>query len=212
MSGTITGQPSKKRTFIGKQYKKAMTRIGLLSDTHGFLDPRVVEQFADVDELWHAGDIGSVGVLCSLRSLKPLKAVYGNADGFDVRRELNPGPKVIYSEDSTAEGAGAAEETPEGMLFFKTEGVKVLMTHIGGHPGRYTKNAAAAIKRLRPDIFVAGHSHILRVIYDKAANCLYLNPGACGHYGIHTKRTVLKFVIDGNDIKDMEIVELNPEK
>ncbi len=187
-----------------------MTRIGLMSDTHGFLDQRILDFFGDTDEVWHAGDIGSMDVLRSLRAFRPLRAVYGNADSFDIRRELNPAPRVAYSEEGSASSENAAaDQLPESMLFFKIEDVSILMTHIGGYPGKYSKNASTEIARLHPDIFVDGHSHILRVIYDNKNNCLHINPGACGHYGIHAKRTVVKFVIDGNDIKDMEIAELN---
>ena len=184
-----------------------MTRIGLMSDTHSFLDPRILEFFKDVDEVWHAGDIGSIEVLEALRKFKLLRAVYGNADGFDIRRELAQKARVVF--DAEKQMGVSSNDTPEEMSYFKVEGVNVLMTHIGGYPGKYSRNAAKEIKKLRPDIFVAGHSHILKVIYDKVNNCLHLNPGACGHYGIHVKRTVLKFEIDVKEIKNMEILELN---
>lgn len=186
-----------------------MTRIGLLSDTHGFLDERILAFFADVDEVWHAGDIGSMDVLMRLKAFKPLRAVYGNADGYDIRRDVAPGPRFVYEEDGAAK---AADELPDSFAHFTVEGVSVLMTHIGGHPGKYSAPARREIKRLRPGIFVAGHSHILRVIYDKEFGCLHMNPGACGHYGIHAKRTALRFVIDGKDIKDLEIIELDTDK
>ncbi len=189
-----------------------MTRIGLISDTHGYLDPRLLELLSDVDEVWHAGDIGSMAVLEQLRAFKPLRAVYGNADGQDIRQSVEPGARLAFSSDPEERTAAEEESKRRGMLSFKVEGVEILMTHIGGYPGKYSRTAAAAIKSERPQIFVAGHSHILRVMYDKVNDCLHLNPGACGHYGIHTKRTALRFAIDGTDIKEMEIIELNPEK
>lgn len=182
-----------------------MKRIGLLSDTHGYLDPRIMDFFDDADEIWHAGDIGSLTVLEELQAKKKTRAVYGNADSFDIRRALSPGPKVIFSEDGEEEDK---EKLPDGYLHFTVENVNVLMTHIGGYPGKYNRTAAQWIKKLHPTIFVAGHSHILKVMFDKANNCLHINPGACGHYGIHSKRTAVKFVIDGETIKDFDILEL----
>lgn len=188
-----------------------MTRIGLLSDTHGFLDDRLLDFFQGVDEVWHAGDIGSMDVLEKLKAFKPTRAVYGNADGYDIRRDVAPGPRFVYTDEADAQSL-PTDELPDSFMHFTVEGVSVLMTHIGGHPGKYSAAARREIKRLRPDIFVAGHSHILRVIYDKEFSCLHMNPGACGHYGIHAKRTALRFVIDGKDIKGLEIIELDPDK
>ncbi|MGN0029987.1 MAG: metallophosphoesterase family protein [Marinilabiliaceae bacterium] len=189
-----------------------MTRIGLLSDTHGFLDDRLFKFFSDVDEIWHAGDIGSIEVLDKLKEFRPTRAVYGNADCYDIRREVAPGPRFVYDENASGNGKSLAPTLPDSFAHFSVEGVSVLMTHIGGRPGKYTTPARKELTRLRPDIFVAGHTHILRVIYDKDFNCLHMNPGACGHYGIHSKRTALKFVIDGKEIKDMQIIELDPDK
>ena len=168
-----------------------MTRIGLLSDTHGLLDKRVLEHFKDVDEIWHAGDIGSAEVLQALREFKPTRAVYGNMDGGDVRYSLSE----FYR--------------------FRVEGVNVLMTHIGGYPGRYNpwlipmfeRNKAAAPDQ-RINLFVCGHSHILKVMYDKQWNFLTMNPGAAGKQGWQTVQTLLRFTIDGSEIRDLEVVEM----
>jgi putative phosphoesterase len=168
-----------------------MTRIGLLSDTHGLLDKRVLEHFKDVDEIWHAGDIGSAEVLQALREFKPTRAVYGNMDSGDVRYSLSE----FYR--------------------FRVEGVNVLMTHIGGYPGRYNpwlipmfqRNKAAAPDQ-RINLFVCGHSHILKVMYDKQWNFLTMNPGAAGKQGWQTVQTLLRFTIDGSEIRDLEVVEM----
>lgn len=167
-----------------------MTRIGLLSDTHGLLDKRVLEHFKDVDEIWHAGDIGSAEVLQALREFKPTRAVYGNMDSGDVRYSLSE----FYR--------------------FRVEGVNVLMTHIGGYPGRYNpwlipmfqRNKAAPDQRI--NLFVCGHSHILKVMYDKQWNFLTMNPGAAGKQGWQTVQTLLRFTIDGSEIRDLEVVEM----
>ncbi|MBR6116101.1 MAG: metallophosphoesterase family protein [Paludibacteraceae bacterium] len=168
-----------------------MTRIGLLSDTHGLLDKRILEHFKDVDEIWHAGDIGSAEVLQALREFKPTRAVYGNMDSGDVRYSLSE----FYR--------------------FRVEGVNVLMTHIGGYPGRYNpwlipmfqRNKAAAPDQ-RINLFVCGHSHILKVMYDKQWNFLTMNPGAAGKQGWQTVQTLLRFTIDGSEIRDLEVVEM----
>ena len=168
-----------------------MTRIGLLSDTHGLLDKRVLEHFKDVDEIWHAGDIGSAEVLQALREFKPTRAVYGNMDSGDVRYSLSE----FYR--------------------FRVEGVNVLMTHIGGYPGRYNpwlipmfqRNKAAAPDQ-RINLFVCGHSHILKVMYDKQWNFLTMNPGAAGKQGWQTVQTLLRFTIEGSEIRDLEVVEM----
>lgn len=173
-----------------------MTRIGLLSDTHSYLDPRILEYFRNVDEIWHCGDIGNEMVLRTLREFKPTRAVYGNMDGGDVRYTLDE----FYR--------------------FRVEDVQVLMTHIGGHPGKYNpwlmpmfrKSAEALASGEHPenriDLFVCGHSHILKVEYDKTWNFLTLNPGAAGLEGWQTVQTLLRFTIDGKEIKDMEVIEL----
>ena len=168
-----------------------MTRIGLLSDTHGLLDKRVLEHFKDVDEIWHAGDIGSAEVLQALREFKPTRAVYGNMDSGDVRYSLSE----FYR--------------------FRVEGVNVLMTHIGGYPGRYNpwlipmfqRNKAAAPDQ-RINLFVCGHSHILKVQYDSQFKFLTMNPGAAGKQGWQPCQTLLRFTIDGSRINDLEVIEL----
>lgn len=161
-----------------------MTRIGLLSDTHGYLDPRVLEHFACVDEIWHAGDIGSAMVLQHLREFKPTRAVYGNMDSGDVRYSLSE----FYR--------------------FRVEDVNVLMTHIGGYPGKYNPWLLPMFKKEIPQLFVCGHSHILKVQYDNTWQMLTMNPGAAGKQGWQTVQTLLRFVIDGSEIKDLEVIEL----
>lgn len=161
-----------------------MRRIGLLSDTHGLLDSRVLEHFASVDEIWHAGDIGTEDVLRRLREFKPTRAVYGNCDYGDVRQSLSE----FYR--------------------FKVEQVDVLMTHIGGYPGNYNPLARRMIQTEPPQLFVCGHSHILKVQYDPMFHMLCMNPGAAGKYGFHTVQTLLRFVIDKDQIKDLEVIEL----
>ena len=161
-----------------------MTHIGLLSDTHGLLDPRIFEHFKDVDEVWHAGDIGSLDVLLKLREFKPLRAVRGNADFGDVRYLLR---------DVEA---------------FRVENVDVLLTHIGYQSGLLVPGIRNIIDRQPVQLFVCGHSHILKVQYDKINRMLCMNPGAAGKYGIHTVQTLLRFVIDGTEISDLEVIEL----
>lgn len=161
-----------------------MKKIGLLSDTHGWWDEKYAEYFASCDEIWHAGDIGSVDVASRLAALRPLRAVYGNIDGYPVR-QMHP---------KTAR--------------FKVEDVSVMMTHIGGYPGRYDPSVRAELYETKPRLFVCGHSHILKVIFDKHLHCLCINPGAAGKSGFHLVRTLMRFVIDGSDIREMEIIEL----
>ena len=160
-----------------------MRRIGVISDTHGTFDEPLREFLKDVDEIWHAGDIGSLELADQIAAFKPLKAVYGNIDGGVTRR--------VLSEFNC----------------FECEGKKVLITHIGGYPRHYSPQAVARIQQLKPDIFVAGHSHILKVIFDPIYNLLHINPGAAGCYGFHKIRTAIRFTIDGTDIRDMEIGE-----
>ena len=160
-----------------------MRRIGVISDTHGTFDEPLREFLKDVDEIWHAGDIGSLELADQIAAFKPLKAVYGNIDGGVTRR--------VLSEFNC----------------FECEGKKVLITHIGGYPRHYSPQAVARIQQLKPDIFVAGHSHILKVIFDPIYNLLHINPGAAGTYGFHKIRTASRFTIDGTDIRDMEIGE-----
>jgi putative phosphoesterase len=161
-----------------------MTKIGLLSDTHGYLNPKCYEFFRDCDEIWHAGDIGNIQVADALSEFKTLKAVFGNIDGQDIR--------AVFKE----------------YLVFRVGQVKVLMMHIGGYPGHYSKAARELITRERPDLFVTGHSHILRVMYDQKLDCLHMNPGAAGKSGIHRSVTMIRFVIDQDQIKDLEVLDL----
>lgn len=160
-----------------------MTRIGLLSDTHGLLDKRVLEHFKDVDEIWHAGDIGSYELLQALREFKPTRAVFGNMDSGDVRYSLSE----FYR--------------------FRVEEVNVLMTHIGGYPGHYNPWLIPMFRKEPPDLFVCGHSHILKVQYDPEYKFLTMNPGAAGKQGWQPCQTLLRFTIDGKEIKDLEVIE-----
>lgn len=161
-----------------------MKRIGLLSDTHAWLDKRTLNFFKDCDEIWHAGDIGSYEIAQELSNFKPFRAVYGNIDGYPTRS--------VYPE----------------FLSFKCENVDVLMTHIGGYPGHYNPKALSKINIYKPRLFVCGHSHILKVIYDKTHQMLCMNPGAAGNQGFHQVRTALRFTINDNDIKDLEVLEI----
>ena len=160
-----------------------MKRIGLLSDTHGWLNPKVFDFFKDCDEIWHVGDIGSTDVARCLSSFKPLKAVYGNIDDYRIRQMF---PKI---------------------QIFTVENVKVMMTHIGGYPGHYEPGIKELIIKEKPNIFISGHSHILKVMNDKELNLLHINPGAAGNSGFHKVITMLRFQIDGSDIKNMELYE-----
>nr|WP_319397942.1 metallophosphoesterase family protein [uncultured Carboxylicivirga sp.] len=164
-----------------------MKRIGLLSDTHSYFDDRFKELFKDVDEIWHAGDLGDIKVLDEMKNFKPVKAVYGNIDGTNIRQELNE------------------------VLEFMCEEVPVYLIHIGGYPGKYERRVRAELIKKRPKLFISGHSHILKVMYDKSLDVLHLNPGAAGRSGFHAVRTALRFVIDGTEIKDMEVIELGPK-
>ncbi len=161
-----------------------MTRIGIISDTHGYIHPKIYDFFAAVDEIWHAGDIGNLKIADTLAEFKPLRAVYGNIDGQDVRQSY---PLVQR---------------------FMTEEVKVLMTHIGGTAGQYTPEVKTLIQKECPQIFVCGHSHILKIKYQPKEKLLHLNPGAAGIFGFHQVITMLRFEIVGKEIKKMEIMEL----
>jgi len=163
-----------------------MTRIGLISDTHDFLDDAVFRHFEQCDEIWHAGDFGTAEIAERLKAFKPLRGVYGNIDGNDIRTD--------YPEK----------------LVFECEGVRVLMIHIGGYPGRYTALAKQALAAYKPQLFISGHSHILKVMYDDKLQCLHMNPGAAGRHGWHKVRTLIRFVIDGKDMKQCEVIELGP--
>ncbi|MEN8117523.1 MAG: metallophosphoesterase family protein [Bacteroidota bacterium] len=165
-----------------------MKRIGLLSDTHGFIHDRIFSFFEKVDEIWHAGDFGDIETADKLAGFKPMKGVYGNIDGQDVR--------VNYSMHQR----------------FMCEQVNVWMTHIGGYPGRYERYVKPEIFNNPPNLFISGHSHILKVIYDKKLDFLHMNPGAAGYKGFHKVSTALRFVIDGKDIRDLEIWELPRNK
>ena len=160
-----------------------MRRIGVISDTHGTFEEVLCDFLRDVDEIWHAGDIGSIELADEIAKFKPLRAVYGNIDGGIIRR--------VYHE----------------VALFEVEGVKVLMTHIGGYPRHYSPKALQYIHSSQPKIFIAGHSHILKVMYDQVYDMLHINPGAAGNYGIHSVRTAIRFDIENGDIKNMEIGE-----
>lgn len=164
-----------------------MTKIGLLSDTHGFIDERILDFFKETDEIWHAGDFGTLEVFDKLSAFKPLKGVYGNIDGHEIRLRV---PEIIT---------------------FTCEQVKVTMTHIGKQYGKYSKKLFPILMKEKPQLVIAGHSHILQVKYDKTMNFLFINPGAAGNYGIHKVKTACRFTIDKKRIKDMEILELTRE-
>ena len=165
-----------------------MKRIGLLSDTHGYWDDRYTKYFSECDEIWHAGDFGSSEIADRLSALKPLRGVFGNIDGHDLR--------MRFSEKYR----------------FKCEEVEVLMKHIGGYPGHYDPSIRGSIFARPPKLFISGHSHILKVQYDKTLDCLHINPGAAGLYGFHKVRTLVRFTIDGAEIKDLEVIELGEKK
>ena len=165
-----------------------MKRIGLLSDTHGAISDRVLKFFENVDEVWHAGDIGTVEAADQLEAFKPFKAVYGNIDNHVLRR--------MY---------------PENQRFFCEE-VDVLMTHIGGYPGKYEARIRNELYTKPPKLFICGHSHILKVIFDQKLNCLHINPGAAGYKGFHNVCTAVRFVIDKNNVKDLEVLEFERNK
>lgn len=160
-----------------------MKKIGILSDTHGFIHPGVSDFFKDCDEIWHAGDIGNIETADELSKLKPFRAVYGNIDDTKVRTEY-----------------------PEYELF-NCETVKVLLIHIGGYPGRYSQKARQLIQQHQPQLFISGHSHILKVMPDKKYKLLHINPGAAGKSGLHKKITMVRFTIDGDQIKDLDVFE-----
>ena len=161
-------------------------RIGLLSDTHGFLDEALFSHFGECDELWHAGDFGGPEVLEQLRTFKPVRGVYGNIDGAELRAEL-----------------------PQNLVW-DCEGLCVYMTHIGGYPGNYDARVKRDLPRIKPGLFICGHSHILKVMRDPALSLIHMNPGACGHHGWHLMRTVLRFTVEAGKISDLEAIELGP--
>ena len=161
-----------------------MLRIGLLSDTHDYLDDAVFRHFQSCDEIWHAGDFGSAELALRLASFKPLRGVSGNIDGQDIRSD--------YPEN----------------LRWKSEDVRVFMTHISGYPPRYNPAVRKELQADPPQLFICGHSHILKIIYDEKLKCLHVNPGAAGKQGWHHVRTLIRFTIDGADMKDCEVIEL----
>lgn len=161
-----------------------MTRIGLISDTHNYLDDAVLKHFDQCDEIWHAGDFGTVEIANTLKTLKPLRGVYGNIDGYDVRS--------VYPHN----------------LCWSCEDVTVYMTHIGGYPKRYAPEIKQELISHKAKLFISGHSHILKIIYDEAIECLHINPGAAGKQGWHKVRTIIRFSINGTTIKDCEVIEL----
>lgn len=161
-----------------------MISIGLLSDTHSYLPNSVFTHFKHVDEIWHAGDIGNLEVADALENFKPLRAIHGNIDGNDLR--------IRYPEH----------------LFFKIEETTFLMTHIGGYPPKYNSESLPLIQQYKPNIFISGHSHILKVIPDPTLNLLHINPGACGKHGWHKVSTLIRFDIDYDRLKNLEVIEL----
>ena len=163
-----------------------MKRIGLLSDTHGYWDARYEKYFAECDAIWHAGDIGTMELAERLADLRPLRAVCGNCDGGDLRR--------LYPT----------------VLRFRCEEADVLMKHIGGYPGNYDRSIRGTLFVRPPQLFISGHSHILKVLFDKTLNCLHINPGAAGLQGWQKVRTLVRFTVDGKQFRDLEVIELAP--
>ena len=165
-----------------------MKRIGVISDTHGSFEKKFEEFFSDCDELWHCGDWGDVSVVEKLKAIAPIRGVYGNIDGQDIRIEF-----------------------PE-FLTFEIEGIRVLMIHIGGYPGRYQQKVREIIVWWRPQIYLSGHSHILKVVYDKKNQLLHVNPGAAGNNGFHKVKTAVKFDLVQRNISNMKILEVDRKK
>lgn len=161
-----------------------MKRIGLLSDTHSYWDNRFLKYFEECDEIWHAGDIGPAEIIERLQSYKVFRGVYGNIDGQEIRKIL-----------------------PETNIF-EIEGAKVIIKHIGGYPGKYAPNIKNMLIKERPNLFISGHSHILKVKFDKELNILHINPGAAGKYGFHVVRTLVRFCIDNGVFSNLEVIEL----
>jgi len=162
-----------------------MTTIGLLSDTHGYWDGRYLKYFEPCDEIWHAGDIGSLEIIQKLEAFRPLRAVYGNIDGQDIRLRF---PEINR---------------------FTIDETDVLIKHIGGYPGKYDPLVRNILSTHPPRLFISGHSHILKVKYDSKLGLLHINPGAAGKYGFHTVRTLVRFRIDKGNFSDLEVIELN---
>ena len=161
-----------------------MKKIGLISDTHSVIHPKIFDFFKDIDEIWHAGDIGNLATLENIKKFKPLIAVYGNIDGNEIRLD-----------------------TPKFQVF-NCEKIKVIMTHIGGYPGKYAPGILSILKKENPKLFISGHSHILKVMNDPANKLLHINPGAAGNSGLHKLITFLRFKIDSDRIFDLEIMEI----
>lgn len=161
-----------------------MKKILLLSDTHSHMDDRIIHYAREADEIWHAGDIGDLEVTDKLEAIKPLKGVFGNIDNAEIRKEFPLNNRFMCEE------------------------VDVWITHIGGYPGKYSPAIREEIRKDPPKLFICGHSHILKVMNDKTLNLLHMNPGAAGKHGFHKKRTMLRFKIDGGNISDLEIIEL----
>ena len=161
-----------------------MKRIGLMSDTHSHLDEKIFDYFKECDEIWHAGDIGTMKLAEQLQAFKPLRIVYGNIDGKLFREKFPLDER------------------------FECEGMDIYMTHIGGYPGRYNKRVREVFETNPPDVFICGHSHILKVMPDKKYDFLHINPGACGIFGRHKVKTIIRFAIEDGKIKDMEAIEL----
>lgn len=161
-----------------------MKNILIISDTHSHLDEKLIKYIEQADEVWHGGDIGSLELCRKIEAIKPLKAVWGNIDGAEFRS--------VYEEH----------------LIFNCEEVKVYITHIGGYPGKYNPKAKALIKSEKPNLFICGHSHILKVMFDKEFNLLHINPGAAGVHGFHKVKTVIRLQIDGKEMKNLEVIEL----
>lgn len=166
-------------------YLDRMKKIGLLSDTHGYIDDKMLSYFEKCDEIWHAGDIGTTDVSIKIESFKPYKAVFGNIDGHELR--------VMHPE----------------YMRFTCEGVDVFMTHIGGYPGKYTKRMREYLKKTAPPkLYICGHSHILKVMHDKKKQTLHINPGAAGNHGFHKMRTMVRFDLNEGRIENLEVIEL----
>ena len=163
-------------------------KIGIISDTHSYIPKDAINYLKNCNEIWHAGDIGKLDVTDTLKKYAPLRAVWGNIDNHTIRKEFR--------------------ET----TYFKCEQLKVMMTHIGGYPGRYEKGIKEVLEDKRPDLFISGHSHILKVMHDKKLNLLHMNPGAIGNYGWHKVKTILSFNIEGKEIKDLKVIEFSRGK
>tara|TARA_B100000700_G_C14695111_1_gene691792 strand:+ start:192 stop:689 length:498 start_codon:yes stop_codon:yes gene_type:complete len=160
-----------------------MQEIILLSDSHHTLDEKIFPHLEQCDEIWHAGDIGNIKIIDKLKEFAPVRAVWGNIDNHKIRNEFS------------------------NIIHFRCENLEVIMTHIGGYPGRYEKGIKKILESKKPDLFISGHSHILKVIHDKKLDILHMNPGAIGNYGIHNVKTMLKFNVEGKKIKNLKVIE-----